>query len=92
MLSTKDIKEQCIVFDGGNKETHPIQPPDGVHWRCISVGNVVVVVVIISIVVIVVYVVVVVYHSIVVTTIIAIATTIITFILLSQEKFELWVW
>ena len=39
MLSTKDTEEQCIVVDGGNKETHPIKPPDGFYWRCISVGK-----------------------------------------------------
>ena len=39
MLSTKAIEEHCIVFDGGNKETHPIQLPDGVYWHCISVGK-----------------------------------------------------
>ncbi len=38
MLSTKDIKEQSIVFDGGSEDTPCIQPPDGVQWCCIRVG------------------------------------------------------
>ena len=39
VLSTKDIEEQCIVFDDGNRKTHPIQPPDSVYCRWISVGK-----------------------------------------------------
>ena len=38
MLSAKDIREQCIVFDGGSEDTPRILPPNGVNWRCIRVG------------------------------------------------------
>ena len=38
MLSAKEIREQCIVFDGGSEDTPRILPPNGVNWRCIRVG------------------------------------------------------
>lgn len=38
MLSAKEIREQCIVFDGGSEDTPCILSPDGVNWRCIRVG------------------------------------------------------
>ena len=38
MLSATEIREQCIVFDGGSEDTPRILPPNGVNWRCIRVG------------------------------------------------------
>jgi len=38
MLSAKEIREQCIVFDGGSEDTPRILPTNGVNWRCIRVG------------------------------------------------------
>jgi hypothetical protein len=39
ILSIKEIKDQCIVFNGSSNETPPLQPPDGIRWRCIRIGN-----------------------------------------------------
>ena len=38
MLSLKEIRDQCIVFDGGDEDTPRILPPDGFNWHCIRVG------------------------------------------------------
>ncbi len=38
MLSPTEIRDQCIVFDGGGEDTPRILPPDGCNWRCIRVG------------------------------------------------------
>ena len=37
VLTDHDIEHEIIVFDGGNSNSPPIQPPDDVHWQCISV-------------------------------------------------------
>jgi hypothetical protein len=37
VLTDHDIENEVIVVDGGNSNNPPIRPPDGVHWRCISV-------------------------------------------------------
>ena len=37
MLSPKEIRDQCIVFDGGDEDTPRILPPDGFNWHCIRV-------------------------------------------------------
>ena len=37
VLTDHDIENEIIVLDGGNSKNPPIQPPDGVHWQCISV-------------------------------------------------------
>ena len=39
LLSTQEIDEEIIVFDGGNKDNPPLRPPDGLIWRCISITN-----------------------------------------------------
>mgnify|MGYP006146831185 FL=1 len=38
-LSTTEIDSDIIVFDGGGPMSPPIQPPDGILWRSIPVGN-----------------------------------------------------
>jgi hypothetical protein len=38
-LSTTEIDSEIIVFDGGGQMSPPIQPPDGILWRSIPVGN-----------------------------------------------------
>jgi hypothetical protein len=36
-ITTSEINNEVIVFDGGNNNTHPICPPNGIQWRSISV-------------------------------------------------------
>jgi hypothetical protein len=36
VLTDHDLENEIIVFDGGNSINPLIQPPDGVHWQCIS--------------------------------------------------------
>ena len=37
LLSTHEIDDEIIVFDGGVIDNPPIKPPDGVVWRCIPI-------------------------------------------------------
>jgi hypothetical protein len=37
LLSTSDIDNHIVVFDGGDAGNPPIRPPDGVTWHAISV-------------------------------------------------------
>ncbi len=37
LLSTSEIEMEIIIVDGGGDGNPPIQPPEGVHWRCILV-------------------------------------------------------
>ena len=37
LLSTHEIDDEIIVFDGGAIDNPPIKPPDGVVWRCIPI-------------------------------------------------------
>ena len=37
LLSTSEIEKEMVVVDGGDDGNPPIQPPEGVHWRCILV-------------------------------------------------------
>jgi len=37
ILSTKEIDDEVVVFDGGNQDNPPPRPPDGVVWRCINI-------------------------------------------------------
>ena len=37
LLSTSEIEKEIVVVDGGDDGNPPIQPPEGVHWRCILV-------------------------------------------------------
>jgi hypothetical protein len=39
LLSTQDIDDEVVVFDGGNKDNPPLRPPDGLIWRCISIND-----------------------------------------------------
>jgi hypothetical protein len=36
-LTCQQIKSNIIVFDGGDSNTPPIKPPDGVQWQLLSV-------------------------------------------------------
>jgi hypothetical protein len=36
-LTCQQIKSNIIVFDGGDRNTPPIKPPDGVQWQSLSV-------------------------------------------------------
>jgi hypothetical protein len=36
-ITTSEINNEVIVFDGGNNNTHPIGPPNGIQWHSISV-------------------------------------------------------
>ncbi len=36
-ITTSKIDNEGIVFDGGNNNTPPISPPNGIQWRSISV-------------------------------------------------------
>lgn len=38
-VSIDDIKQQIIVFDGGNSDCPPITPPNGVRWRRLHVSD-----------------------------------------------------
>jgi hypothetical protein len=37
ILTTKDIADNVLVFDGGDCNSIPIKPPDGINWTRISV-------------------------------------------------------
>ena len=37
LLSTSEIEKEIVIVDGGDDGNPPIQPPEGVHWRCILV-------------------------------------------------------
>jgi hypothetical protein len=36
-ITTSEIDNEVIVFDGGNNNTPPLCPPNGFQWRSISV-------------------------------------------------------
>jgi hypothetical protein len=36
-ITTSKIDNEVIVFDGGNNNTPPIHPPNGIQWHSISV-------------------------------------------------------
>jgi len=38
-LTLKEVEDEVIVFDGGNNDTQPILPPDGLTWRSIQVST-----------------------------------------------------
>jgi hypothetical protein len=38
-LSIQEIKDEVIVFDGGNHETPPILPPDRLTWQCKPISD-----------------------------------------------------
>ncbi len=38
-LLFQEIEDEVIVFDGGNPETLPILPPDGLIWRCMPISD-----------------------------------------------------
>ena len=37
LLSTSEIEKEIVIVDGGDDGNPPIQPPEGVHRRCILV-------------------------------------------------------
>ncbi len=37
LLTVEDVENNVLVFDGGDCNSLPIQPPDGFDWFCISV-------------------------------------------------------
>ncbi len=37
LLTIEDVENIVLVFDGGDCNSLPIQPPDGFNWCCISV-------------------------------------------------------
>jgi hypothetical protein len=38
-LLIQEIEDEVIVFDGGNPETPPILPLDGLTWRCMPISD-----------------------------------------------------
>jgi hypothetical protein len=39
LLSTQEIDDEVVAFDGGNKDNPPLRPPDGLIWQCISIND-----------------------------------------------------
>jgi hypothetical protein len=37
LLTTEDVAENVLIFDGGDCNSIPIKPPDGINWTPISV-------------------------------------------------------
>ena len=38
-MTHQELHDVVTVFDGGCYNNPPIRPPDGVHWRCISISQ-----------------------------------------------------
>jgi hypothetical protein len=38
-LTLKEVEDEVIVFDGGNDDTQPILPSDGLTWRSVQVST-----------------------------------------------------